>query len=228
MISVTWLAMWIKWGPAEHRTISQGKPMNELLGSTRRAQASVQSGQELGTENSQSNEFMTVFSHELGNSLGAIRMAAQILTHGDVRGPRHGEGKGPHRTSGRADDASGRRPSRRVTHPRRSAAPAVRANRSARRHGSRRADRRIDHATAQSLDDHVIPRCAGVAAGRPLRHRAARTRASVSDSPWCAVWSSAMAAASPWQALVPGKEASSLFAYQRLRSSFGCVRIFGC
>ena len=87
MISVTWLAMWIKWGPAEHRTISQGKPMNELLGSTRRAQASVQSGQELGTENSQSNEFMTVFSHELGNSLGAIRMAAQILRMETSAGP---------------------------------------------------------------------------------------------------------------------------------------------
>jgi len=35
-------------------------------------------GQELATENGRSNEFMTVFSHELRNSLGAIRSAAQI------------------------------------------------------------------------------------------------------------------------------------------------------
>jgi signal transduction histidine kinase len=97
--------------------------MNELLGSTRRAQPSVQQvngrsadteladsrlnvvgptemfqhstregadhlriwplssrGQELGTENGQTNEFMTVFSHEIRNSLGAIRMAARILS----------------------------------------------------------------------------------------------------------------------------------------------------
>jgi signal transduction histidine kinase len=36
-------------------------------------------GQEVGTENGWNNEFMTVFSHELRNSLGAIRSAADIL-----------------------------------------------------------------------------------------------------------------------------------------------------
>jgi signal transduction histidine kinase len=36
-------------------------------------------GQELGTDNGRNNEFMTVFSHELRNSLGAIRSAAHIL-----------------------------------------------------------------------------------------------------------------------------------------------------
>ena len=35
--------------------------------------------QELGMENGRDNEFMTVFSHELRNSLGAIRSAAHIL-----------------------------------------------------------------------------------------------------------------------------------------------------
>ena len=35
-------------------------------------------GQESATENGRNNEFMTVFSHELRNSLGAIRSAAQI------------------------------------------------------------------------------------------------------------------------------------------------------
>jgi signal transduction histidine kinase len=37
-------------------------------------------GQELGTENGRNNEFVTVFSHELRNSLGAIRSAAHILS----------------------------------------------------------------------------------------------------------------------------------------------------
>jgi signal transduction histidine kinase len=37
------------------------------------------SGQELGTEMGRNNEFITVFSHELRNSLGAIRSAACIL-----------------------------------------------------------------------------------------------------------------------------------------------------
>jgi len=36
-------------------------------------------GDELQTENGQPNEFMTVFSHELRNSLGAIRSATQVL-----------------------------------------------------------------------------------------------------------------------------------------------------
>jgi signal transduction histidine kinase len=36
-------------------------------------------GQDSGTDNGQNNEFMTVFSHELRNSLGAIRSAAHIL-----------------------------------------------------------------------------------------------------------------------------------------------------
>src|ERR1700730_18067233 len=116
-------------GRAEHRRISQGKPMNEQLESTRRAHAHVEQingraagtelagsrfsvgptemfqhsnhegadhlrmcplssrGQELGTENGQTNEFMTVFSHELRNSLGAIRMAAQILRMETSAGP---------------------------------------------------------------------------------------------------------------------------------------------
>jgi signal transduction histidine kinase len=39
----------------------------------------LSSGQELGTEFGQNNEFMTVFSHELRNSLGAIRGATCIL-----------------------------------------------------------------------------------------------------------------------------------------------------
>jgi two-component system CheB/CheR fusion protein len=36
-------------------------------------------GQKLGMENSRNNEFVTVFAHELRNSLGAIRSAAVIL-----------------------------------------------------------------------------------------------------------------------------------------------------
>ena len=36
-------------------------------------------GHEFHTENGQPNEFMTVFSHELRNSLGAIRSATQVL-----------------------------------------------------------------------------------------------------------------------------------------------------
>ena len=44
-------------------------------------------GQELGTENSQSNEFMTVFSHELRNSLSAIRSATDILRMETSAGP---------------------------------------------------------------------------------------------------------------------------------------------
>jgi signal transduction histidine kinase len=36
-------------------------------------------GRELGTENGRNNEFVTVFSHELRNSLGAIRSAAHIM-----------------------------------------------------------------------------------------------------------------------------------------------------
>jgi signal transduction histidine kinase len=39
----------------------------------------VSSGQELPAENGRNNEFITVFSHELRNSLGAIRGAACIL-----------------------------------------------------------------------------------------------------------------------------------------------------
>jgi signal transduction histidine kinase len=39
----------------------------------------LSSGQELGMASSHNNEFMTVFSHELRNSLGAIRSAARIL-----------------------------------------------------------------------------------------------------------------------------------------------------
>jgi signal transduction histidine kinase len=44
-------------------------------------------GQELGTENGRNNEFMTVFSHELRNSLGAIRLAARILSMETSAGP---------------------------------------------------------------------------------------------------------------------------------------------
>jgi signal transduction histidine kinase len=40
----------------------------------------LSSGQELGMESGRNNEFMTVFSHELRNSLGAIRSAARILS----------------------------------------------------------------------------------------------------------------------------------------------------
>src|ERR1700728_4594446 len=36
-------------------------------------------GQELGRENGPRDEFMTVFSHELRNSLGAVRSATWIL-----------------------------------------------------------------------------------------------------------------------------------------------------
>jgi signal transduction histidine kinase len=39
----------------------------------------VSRGQELGTENGRNNEFVTVFYHELRNSLGAIRSAAHIM-----------------------------------------------------------------------------------------------------------------------------------------------------
>jgi signal transduction histidine kinase len=44
-------------------------------------------GQELGTENDRNNEFVTVFSHELRNSLGAIRSAADILRMDASAGP---------------------------------------------------------------------------------------------------------------------------------------------
>jgi signal transduction histidine kinase len=44
-------------------------------------------GQELGTENGRNNEFVTVFSHELRNSLGAIRSAADILRMDTTAGP---------------------------------------------------------------------------------------------------------------------------------------------
>ena len=47
----------------------------------------LSSGQELGTENGRNNEFMTVFSHELRNSLGAIRSAARILRMETSAGP---------------------------------------------------------------------------------------------------------------------------------------------
>jgi signal transduction histidine kinase len=40
---------------------------------------SLSSGQDIGTGSDRNNEFMTVFSHELRNSLGAIRSAARIL-----------------------------------------------------------------------------------------------------------------------------------------------------
>ena len=39
----------------------------------------LSSGQELGMTSGRNNEFMTVFSHELRNSLGAIQSAARIL-----------------------------------------------------------------------------------------------------------------------------------------------------
>ena len=41
---------------------------------------SLASGNEIGTGSGRNNEFMTVFSHELRNSLGAIRSAARILS----------------------------------------------------------------------------------------------------------------------------------------------------
>jgi signal transduction histidine kinase len=44
-----------------------------------RVGTSLSSGQEIGTGSGRTNEFMTVFSHELRNSLGAIRSAAHIL-----------------------------------------------------------------------------------------------------------------------------------------------------
>jgi signal transduction histidine kinase len=44
-------------------------------------------GQELGTESGRHKEFMTVFSHELRNSLGAIRSAARILRMETSAGP---------------------------------------------------------------------------------------------------------------------------------------------
>src|SRR6185312_9623802 len=47
-----------------------------------------------------------------------------------------------------------------------------------------------------------------------IRHRSGRTGASVSDSPWCAAWSSATVVASPRQARAPDTEVSSPFAYQ--------------
>ena len=45
------------------------------------------SGQELGMASSRNNEFLTVFSHELRNSLGAIRSAARILRMDTSAGP---------------------------------------------------------------------------------------------------------------------------------------------
>jgi signal transduction histidine kinase len=47
----------------------------------------LSSGQELGTEKGRNNEFLTVFSHELRNSLGAIRSAARILRMETFAGP---------------------------------------------------------------------------------------------------------------------------------------------
>jgi signal transduction histidine kinase len=44
-------------------------------------------GQELGIENGRHNEFMTVFSHELRNSLGAISSATHILRMETSAGP---------------------------------------------------------------------------------------------------------------------------------------------
>jgi signal transduction histidine kinase len=44
-------------------------------------------GQQLGKENGPHNEFMTVFSHELRNSLGAIRSATHILRMETSAGP---------------------------------------------------------------------------------------------------------------------------------------------
>jgi len=44
-------------------------------------------GQDLGAEDARHNEFMTVFSHELRNSLGAIRSATHILRMETSRGP---------------------------------------------------------------------------------------------------------------------------------------------
>src|SRR3984893_17297628 len=44
-------------------------------------------GQRLGTENGPHSEFMTVFSHELRNSLGAIRSATHILRRETSAGP---------------------------------------------------------------------------------------------------------------------------------------------
>jgi signal transduction histidine kinase len=48
---------------------------------------SLSSGQEIGTGSGRNNEFMTVFSHELRNSLGAIRSAARILSMDLSAGP---------------------------------------------------------------------------------------------------------------------------------------------
>lgn len=62
-----------------------GRAVDDLLAdpklTVRRAETSQRfsTGQELGMANSRNNEFMTVFSHELRNSLGAIRSAARIL-----------------------------------------------------------------------------------------------------------------------------------------------------
>ena len=131
----------------------------------------LSSGQELGMESGRNNRFMAVFSHELRNSLDAIRGAAGILRMDTSADPLRGEGPKANRTSGWADDASRRRPSRRVTRPKRTATPEVRASRSAGPRSSCRADRRIHHATAPSQDDHIISGCAGVATGgsRPTR-----------------------------------------------------------
>jgi signal transduction histidine kinase len=130
MISMSWLAMrrWSNEGRAEHRIITQEKPMNdqsEFCGShasvehtnargagteladhrqnvgpvemfhhsTRERTDRLQiwpllsSAQEFGTENGRNNEFITVFSHELRNSLAAIRNAARILRMETSAGP---------------------------------------------------------------------------------------------------------------------------------------------
>lgn len=54
---------------ADHRLNVRPAEMFQLLSS----------GQELGIASGRNNEFMTVFSHELRNSLGAINSAARIL-----------------------------------------------------------------------------------------------------------------------------------------------------
>jgi signal transduction histidine kinase len=75
---------------ADHRLNGGPAEMFQHSTRTRADQLRIRNlsrGQELGTMNGRHDEFMTVFSHELRNSLGAIRSAVRILRMDTSAGP---------------------------------------------------------------------------------------------------------------------------------------------
>jgi signal transduction histidine kinase len=218
----------------------------------------LSSGQELGTENGRNNEFMTVFSHELRNSLGAIRSAACILRMDtsagspaakarvlierqvgqmtrlvedllDVSRVRSGQLRlqcervdlravAAH--AAQTVDFTMQQRSHRMTtsfpdapvwlqaDPARLEQVFVNLLLNAAKNtdswailgwqwNGKRAKPSCAFATPASALILMSCRTCSISSSRRIRHRGARTRASVSDSPWCAVWSSAKAATSP-------------------------------